>query len=266
MYTAQNKQTPKPPPACPNHVSFFRVTGFVAEQEALHFTLCFQKRQGPHVLTCIGKLWLAACSARVWEAPTSKVSTTLLGATFAVAADPGLLPLPSSEDCVEPSPDEEADLLAEPSASDTAALGDAFAVAAGSGLLPRPSSSLSPAAEAAELLAEASGSDAPSLEAVAATGGSGPSSDSDAAAELLAASSADSSADAAADLLAEPSGSGSETISDGDAFAMTVAAAEELAPEEELAASSSLEDIAAGPRREACGNSRLSRKKSTEER
>ena len=32
--------------------------------------------------------WLAACSARVWEAPTSKVSTTLLGATVAVAADP----------------------------------------------------------------------------------------------------------------------------------------------------------------------------------
>ena len=93
----------------------------------------------------------------------------MLGATFAVAADPGLLPLPSSEDCVEPSPDEEAELLAEPSDSDTAARGDAFAVAAGSGLLPRPSSSLSPAAEAAELLAEASGSDAPSLEAVAAT-------------------------------------------------------------------------------------------------
>ena len=172
-HAAQNKQTPKPPPACPSHVSFFRVTGFVAEQEALHFTLCFQKRQGPHVLTCIGKLWLAACSARVWEAPTSKVSTTLLGATFAVAADPGLLPLPSSEDCVEPSPDEEAELLAEPSDSDTAARGDAFAVAAGSGLLPRPSSSLSPAAEAAELLAEASGSDAPSLETVAATGVSG---------------------------------------------------------------------------------------------
>ena len=70
------------------------------------------------------------------------------GATVAVAADPGLLPLPSSEDGVEPSPD-----LAEPSDSDTAARGDAFAVAAGSGLLPRPSSSLSPAAEAAELLA-----------------------------------------------------------------------------------------------------------------
>ena len=91
----------------------------------------------------------------------------MLGATFAVAADPGLLPLPSSEDCVEPSPDEEAELLAEPSASDTAALGDAFAVAAGSGLLPRPSSSLSPAAEAAELLAEASDSDAAATEALA---------------------------------------------------------------------------------------------------
>ena len=153
-------------PAAPSHVSFFRVTGFVAEQETLHFTLCFQKRQGPHVLTCIGKLWLAACSARVWEAPTSKVSTTLLGATFAVAADPGLLPLPSSEDCVESSPDEEAELLAEPSASDTAA----FAVAAGSGLLPRPSSSLSPAAEAAELLAEMSDSDAAATEAALGEG------------------------------------------------------------------------------------------------
>ena len=188
-------------------------------------------------------------SARVWEASTSKVSTTLLGATVAVEADPGLLPLPSSEDCVEPSPDEEAEQRAEPSDSDTAARGDAFAVAAGSGLLPRPSSSLSPAAEAAELLAEASGSDAPSLEAVAATGGSGPSSDSDAAAELLAAPSADSSADAAADLLAEPSGS--DTASHGDAFSDTVAATEALALGEGLAAT--LEDIAAGPRRGASG-------------
>jgi len=191
-------------------------------------------------------LWLAACSAKVWEASTSKVSTTLLESTFAVAAVPGLLPLPSSEDCVEPFPDEEAELLAEPSAS---------------GLLPRPSSSPSPAAGAAEQLAEASGSDAPSLEAVAATGGSGPSSDSDAAAELLAASSADSSADAAADLLAELSGSGSETASHGDAFSETVAATEEFALGEGLAASSSLEDIAAGPRREASGDRRLSRKK-----
>ena len=173
----------------------------------------------------------------------------MLGATVAVAADPGLLPLPSSEDCVEPSPDEEAELLAEPSASDTAALGDAFAVAAGSRLLPRPSSSLSPAAEAAELLAEASGSDVPSLEAVAATDGSGPSSDSDAAAELLAAPSADSSADAAADLLAEPSGS--DTASHGDVSPDTVAAtgdSEALALGEGLAAT--LEDIG-GQRRQA---------------
>ena len=50
-----------------------------------------------------------------------------IGATVAVAADPGLLPLPSSEDGVEPSPDDEAELLAEPSDSDTAARGDAFA-------------------------------------------------------------------------------------------------------------------------------------------
>ena len=257
LKAAQNKQIPKPPPACPSHVSFFRVTGFVAEQEALHFTLCFQKRQGPHVLTCSGKLWLAACSSRVWEASTSKVSTTSFGATVAVAADPGLMSLPSSANCVEPSPDEEAELLAEPSASDTAALGDAFAVAAGSGLLPRPSSSLSPAAEAAELLAEASGSDAPSLEAVAATGGSGPSSDSDAASELLAAPSADSSADAAADVLAEPSGS--DTASHEDAFSDTVAATEELALGEGLAATLE-EDIAAGPRRGASGARRSSPK------
>ena len=245
LYAAQNKQTPKPQPACPSHVSFFKVTGFVTEQRTLHFTLCFQKRQGPHVLTCIGKLWLAACSSRVWEASTSKVSTTLLGATDAVAADPGLLPLPSSEDCVEPSPDE---LLPEPSDSDTAARGDAFAVAAGSGLLPRPSSSLSPAAEAAELLAEASGFDAPSLDAVA--GVSGPSSDS------LAAPSADSSADAAADVLAEPSGS--DTASHEDAFSDSVAATEELALGEGLAAT--LEDIAAGPRRGASGARRSSPK------
>ena len=162
LCAAHNKQTPKPPPACPNHVSFFFVTGFSAEHRTVHGILCFQKRQGPHVKTCVGKSWLAACSARVWS-DTSKISAHLLGATVAAAADPGLLPLPSSEDCVEPSPDEEAELLPEPSDSDTAARGDAFVVASGSGLLPRPSSSLSPAAEAAELLAEASGSDAPPL-------------------------------------------------------------------------------------------------------
>ena len=50
-----------------------------------------------------------------------------------------------------------------------------------------------------------------------------------------------------ATLVAELAGWGSETISDGDAFSMTVAASEELALGEELAASSSLEDIAAGP-------------------
>ena len=88
-------------------------------------TLCFQNRQGPHVLTCIGKLWLAACSSKVWEASTAKVSTNLLGATVAVAGDPGLLPLPSS--CVKSSPDEEAELLPEPSDSDKAARGDGVA-------------------------------------------------------------------------------------------------------------------------------------------
>ena len=56
-----------------------------------------------------------------------------------------------------------------------------FAVAAGSGLLPRPSSSLSPAAEAAGLLAEQRGSDAPFADG----DGSGRSSESGAAAELL---------------------------------------------------------------------------------
>merc|ERR1712102_178982 len=89
LNAAQNKQTPKPPPACPSQVSFFWVTGFVAEQEALHFSLCFQKRQAPHCPTCIGKLWLAACSAKVCRAPPSNVSTTLLESTFAVAAVPG---------------------------------------------------------------------------------------------------------------------------------------------------------------------------------
>jgi hypothetical protein len=182
---------------------------------------------------------------------------TLLGASVAVAADPGLLPLPSSEDCVEQS-----DLD-----TDTAARGDAFAVAAGSGLLPRPSSSLSPAAEAAELLAETSGFDAPSLEAVTVAGGSGPCSDSDAAFELLAAPSADLFADAAADVLAEPSAdssadaaadvlaAGSDTASLGDAFSDAVAATSDaVAATEELAlgegvAAASLEVIAAGPRR-----------------
>ena len=215
-------------------------------------------------LTCIGKLWLAACSAKVCEAPTSNVSTTLLVSTFAVAAStfavaavPGSLTLPSSEDSPEHFP------VKEPSASVSTALEGPFSVALGSGLLPRPSSSPSPAADEAsdsEELDEASDSEVPSIVRVAATEGWGPASDSREAAELLALSSADSSADAAADLLAELSGSGSETISDGDAFSMTVAAAEELALGEELAASSSLEDIAAGPRREACGNSRLSRK------
>ena len=97
----------------------------------------------------------------------------------------------------------------------------------------------------------------PSLEGalgLAAAGGSGPSSDSDAAAELLAAPSADSSADAAADLLAEPSGS--DTASHEDAFSDTVAATEELALGEGLAAT--LEDIAAGPRRGASGARRSS--------
>ena len=241
MYAAQNKQTAKPPPECPNHVSLLRVTGFVAEQEALHLTLCFQKRQAPHVATCIGKLWLAACSARVSAAPLSKVSTTLFGATVAVAADPGLLLLlPSSSD-------EEATLLAEPSASDTAALGDAFAVSAGFGLLPRLSSL--PAAGPAELLAEESVSAAHSLEAVATEGGSGPSSDSELAdATGLAALSALSFAAAPS----EPSGWDSASL--GAAFSDTVSATEALALGEGLAATlgeglltASLEDIAAGP-------------------
>ena len=67
------------------------------------------------------------------------------------------------------------------------------------------------------------------------------------AAELSALSSADSSADAAADLLAELSDSGSEGTSDWDACSMAVAAVEGLALRGELAASSSLEDLADGP-------------------
>ena len=238
----------------------------------LHLALCFQKVQGPHLLTCIGKLWLMACSSKVWQAFASKVSTTLLGATFAVASDPGLLPLlavaADLEECVESSSDGAADWRAEPSDSGTAALGNAFAVAAGSGLLPRPSSSsLSPAAEAAELLAEASGSDAPSLEALAATGGSGPrwaskevplasDSDSEAAAEVLAAPSPGSSShgDAFSD-----AASGSDTTAHGDASSdsdAVAAATEALGLGEELAPA--LEDIAAGPRRGASGASRSS--------
>ena len=258
LKAAQNKQTAKPPPACPSHVSLWWLTGFVAEQEALHFSLCFQKRHGPHCLTCIGKLWLAACSSKVCDASASNVSTTLLESTFAVAAGPGLLPLPCSENSVEHVPFEEAEmlseLLAEPSASDTAALEGAFTFALGSGLLPRPFSSPSPTTVAAEELDEASVSGSPSLvEHVEAAEGSGRSPDSDAAAELMAASSADSSADAAADWLAELSGSGSETASDEETFSMVVAAAEELALGEELAAPSSLAGIAAAPRNEAGG-------------
>jgi len=181
-------------------------------------------------------LWLAACSAKVWEASPSKVSTTLLESTFAVAAVPGSLTLPSSEDSPEHFP------VTEPSASVSAAL--------------EGPSSPSPSADEAscsEELDEASDSEVPSLVRVAATDGSVPALDLREAAELLALSSADSSADAAADLLAELSGSGSEGTSDRDACSMDVAAAEELALGEELAESSSesssLEDIATGPKR-----------------
>ena len=68
--------------------------------------------------------------------------------------------------------------------------------------------------------------------------------------------SGDSSADAAADVLAEPSGS--DTASHEDAFSDIVAATEELALGEGLAAK--LEDIAAGPRRGASGARRSSPK------
>ena len=228
------------------------MTGFVAEHLALHFCLCCQKRQAPHCLTCIGKLWLAACFAKVCEAPRSNVSTTLLVSTFAVAAStfavasvPGSLTLPSSEDSPEHFRVKEA------SASVSAALEGPFSVALDYGLLSRPSSSPSPeavAASASEQLDAASDSPVPSLVRVAATEGSVAASDSQEAAEHLALSSADSSADAAADLYPALSGSASETISDGDAFYMTVAAAEELTLGEGLAASSSLEDIASGVR------------------
>ena len=195
----------------------------------------------------------------------------MLESTFAVAAVPGLLPLPSSEDCVESSSGEEAERLAEPSASDTAALGSVAA------LLPRPSSSPLPSAETVELLAVATelltsvapsleavsakllSSVAPSLEALEAVAAHPLTSDSDAAAGLLA----------AADLLAELSGSDSETASDGGAFPDTVAATEEVAVGEGLEASSSLsqsgEDIAAAPRKQAIGDRRMSPKQKTTE-
>ena len=122
LKAAQNKQTPGPPPACPSHVSFFWVKGLVAEQEALHFSRCFQKWQAPHCPTCIGKLWSATCSAKVCETSTSNVSITLpesafavAASAFAVAAFPGSLTLPSSEDSPEHS------AVGEPSASVSAA-------------------------------------------------------------------------------------------------------------------------------------------------
>ena len=77
-------------------------------------------------------------------------------------------------------------------------------------------------------------------------GGSGPSWESGAAAELVAAPSADSSVDAAADMLGELSGW--DTASHGDVFPDT-GDSEALALGEGLAAT--LEDIAAGPRRGA---------------
>ena len=236
LKAAQNKQTPIPPPACPSHVSFFWVTGFVAEQEALHFSLCFQKRQAPHCLTCIGKLWLAACSAKVCDLSTSKVSTTCLESTFAVAAVPGSLALPSSEDSLELFP------VAEPSSSVSAALEGIFPVALVSGLLSSTSPSPSPAAEeesGSGELDEVSESEEASLVTVAAAEGSLLASDSKEAAILLGLSSADSSSDAATDWLSEPSSAGSE-----EAFSVAVAAAEEPALGGELATSPSLDDMA----------------------
>ena len=84
-------------------------------------------------------------------------------------------------------------------------------------------------------------------------GGSGPSSESGAAAELVAAPSADSSVDAAADMLGELSGW--DTASHGDVFPDT-GDSDALAIGEGLAAA--LEDIAAGPRRGAKGAKRSS--------
>ena len=244
LKAAQNRQTPRPPPAWASHVSFFWVTGLVAVQEALHFALCFQKRQALQCLTCIGKLWLAACSAKVCDLSTSKVSTTGLEATFAVAAVPGSLALPASEDTLELFP------VVEPSSSVSAALEGIFPVALVSGLLSSTFPSPSPAAEEESGpggLDEVSESEQASLVTVAAAEGSLLAGDSREAAILLGLSSADSSSDATTDWLAEPSNAGSETISDEEAFSMAVAAAEEPALGGELAASPSLEDMAAWP-------------------
>ena len=273
LKAAQNKQTPRPPPACPSHVSFFWVTGLVAEQQALHFSLCFQKRQAPHCPTCTGKLWLAACSAKVCEAPTSNVSKTLPGSTFAVAAVPASLTLPSSEDSPEHFP------VGEPSASVSAALEGIFSVALSSGLLgenpdnpplcprcPMPPAVGHEETSDSEELDDASDSEVRPLGTVAAGGGPLPASDPREAAKLLELSSADSSADAAADLLAEPSGSGSETIFDGDASSLTVAAGEVLPLVEELSASPSLEDIAAWPRKRSLRQQPSEQKKTTGEK
>ena len=168
LKAAQNKQTPRPPPACASHVSGFRVTGLVAEQAALNFSLCFQKRQASHVPTCIGKLWLAACSARVCVAPTSNVSENFLVGAFAVAAVPVSPTPPSSEDSPEHFPDKE------PSAEVSAALEGVFSVALNSGPLWQLSPSPPPAAgEETESgdLHEGSDLEVPSLVRVAAADG-----------------------------------------------------------------------------------------------
>ena len=49
----------------PSHVTRFCDTGLTSENSALHSHRCFQNLQGPHVATCAGKAWLAACSSSV---------------------------------------------------------------------------------------------------------------------------------------------------------------------------------------------------------
>ena len=144
-----------------------------------------------------------------------------IGATVAVAADPALLPLPSKTSSLSP-PAEEAELLAGASTSDPLSLlcsslspaaEEPELLAAGSDAPSLPSSALSLPAEAADRQAETAGSETPSLNAVSATEGSVPLSDSDAP-------SSDSSADAALpdDLLASGSDS-SESLSESEDIA-----------------------------------------------
>ena len=166
-----------------------------------------------------------------------------LATTFAVAADPGLLPLPSSEDCAvaaSSSPslssvDEAAELLAEPSASDAAA-GATSASASASDVA--SASELAPGSEDGGALGLEVG--ARGLEWALDEGGA-------LGGGALDGGALDASALALGDLEAAPdTAAGLDAVSSGAGLAETL-------------------DIAAGPRRGASGERRSSRRGLTEE-